>query len=113
MLSVYGLIVVVAECVLFAPLLFVALRPATLRLKPVAIGAVVGLWLPVAWLVASTDPVRERVVAFVLRDKTVFTEAFSEGAFRTIAVGMSDEEARRPARPALRAGVVLSVSGDG
>jgi inner membrane protein len=95
MLSVYGLIVVVAECVLFAPLLFVALRPVTLRRKPAAIGALVGLWLVAAWLFASTDPVRDRVVAFVLRDKTVFTEAFSEDAFRTIASGTSDEEIRR------------------
>src|SRR4029453_17030670 len=84
MLSAYGLIVVVAECVLFAPLLFVALRPVT-RLKPAAIGALVGLWLVAAWLFASTDSVRDRVVAFVLRDKTVFTDAFSEDAFRTIA----------------------------
>src|SRR4029453_2472444 len=53
MLSVYGLIVVVAECVLFAPLLFVALRPVTLRLKPAAIGALVGPWLVAAWLFAS------------------------------------------------------------
>jgi len=95
MLSVYGLIVVVAECVLFAPLLFVALRPVTLRLKPAAIGALMGPWLVAAWLFASTDPVRDRVVAFVLRDKTVFTEAFSEDAFRTIASGTSDEEIRR------------------
>ena len=95
MLSVYGAIVVVAECVLFAPLLFVALRSVTLRLKKTALGALVGLWLVAAWLFASTDPVRDRVVAFVLRDKTVFTEAFSEGAFRTIANGTSDEEIRR------------------
>jgi inner membrane protein len=95
MLSVYGVIVVLAECVLFAPLLFVALRPAAMRLKATAIGALVGLWLVVAWLVASTDPVRDRVVAFVLRDKTVFTEAFSEDVFRTIAIGTSGEEVRR------------------
>lgn len=95
MLSVYGAIVIVAECVLFAPLLFVALRPAALRLKPIAIGALAGLWLVAAWLFASTDPVRDRVVAFVLRDKTVFTEAFSEDAFRTIANGTSDDEVRR------------------
>src|SRR4029453_19333486 len=85
MLSVYGLIVVGAEWVLFAALVFVALRPVTLRLKPAAIGALVGLWLVAAWLFASTDSVRDRVVAFVLRDKTVFTDAFSEDAFRTIA----------------------------
>jgi inner membrane protein len=95
MFSVYGAVVVVAECVLFAPLLFVALRPAALRPKPVAIGALVGLWLVAAWLFASTDPVRDRVVAVVLRDKTVFTDAFSEDAFRTIGNGTSGEEVQR------------------
>jgi len=95
MLSVYGAIVVVAECVLFAPLLFVALRPAALRLKPVAIGALAGCWLVAAWLFASTDPIRDRVVAFVLRDKTVFAEAFSEHAFRTITNGTSGDDVHR------------------
>lgn len=95
MLSVYGVIVVLAECVLFAPLLLVALRPATLRSRPLAIGGLVGPWLVVAWLVASTDPIRDRAIAFLVRDKTVFTDAFSEDVFRTIAIGTSDDEVRR------------------
>jgi hypothetical protein len=49
----------------------------------------------VAWLVASTDPIRDRVVAVLLRDKTVYTESFSEDVFRTIAMGTSEQEVRR------------------
>ncbi len=96
MLSPYGLIVVVTECVFFAPLLFVALRSTPARHPaPATLGVVTGVWLLALWLFASTDPAREKVVAFILRDQTMFTDGYSEQAFRSIAMGASDQEVRR------------------
>jgi outer membrane protein assembly factor BamE (lipoprotein component of BamABCDE complex) len=94
MLSIYGVIVVLVEFVLFCPLLFVALRPATARPTPV-VWALTGLWIASVWLVASTDPVRESIVGFILRDRTEFTAGFSESAFRTIRQGLSDQDVHR------------------
>jgi inner membrane protein len=96
MLSAYGLIVVVTECVFFAPLLFVALRSTSVRRSaPATLGLITGAWLAVMWLFVSTDPVRERVVAFILRDQTMFSGGYSEQSFRSIAKGASDEDVRR------------------
>jgi inner membrane protein len=96
MLSPYGAIVVLIECVFFAPLLFVALRSARdQRPAPAVIGAATAMWLLPIWLFASTDPVREKVVAFVLRDQTMFSDGYSEESFQSIVAGASDQEVRR------------------
>src|SRR5262245_25094755 len=95
MLSMYGVIVVLVEFVLFCPLLFVALRPPAARLSPVAMGAFTALWIASVWLLLSTDPVRESIVGVLLRDRTAFPAGFSESAFRTIRQGFSDEDVGR------------------
>ena len=96
MFSRFGLIVLLTECVFFAPLLVIALRSAHARRPaPAAIGAVTAVWLLAMWLLVSTDPVRENVVAFLLRDRTMFTDGYSEQSFRSIAKGTSDQEVRR------------------
>ena len=96
MFSRFGLIVLLTECVFFAPLLVIAWRPAHARRPaPAAIGAVTAVWLLAMWLLVSTDPVRENVVAFLLRDRTMFTDGYSEQSFRSIAKGTSDLEVRR------------------
>ena len=110
MLSVYGAIVVDRRmCAICAAFVRGAAAGDDAAQAGRAIGALAGLWLVAAWLFASTDPVRDRVVAFVLRDKTVFTEAFSEDAFRTIANGTSDEQVRRLLGTPAQAGMVLPV----
>ncbi len=95
MLSPYGAIVVLVELAVFSPLLLFALRRPGSRLKPVAIGALTGLWVLSVWLMSSTDPVRETIVGFVIRDRTLFAAGFSEQAFRTIERGMSEQDVRR------------------
>jgi inner membrane protein len=95
LLSVYGAIVFLTECAFFGPVLFFALRPTAVRQKRAVLGGLIGLWLLFVWLLGSSDPIRERVVAFVLRDKTTFTESFSEESFRRIAPGTTDQEVHR------------------
>jgi len=90
----YGAVVAASEVVLFAPLLFYALWP---RGWAVRRGALVGaalVWVAAVWLIASTDPVRERVLAAALRDDTRFANGYSEEFFRTIGVGDDEVHVR-------------------
>ena len=78
----------------FGPLLFFALRQSG-RTKPVVIGTFLGLWVFSVWLLTSADPVRESIVGFIVRDRTVYTAGFSEQAFRTITRGVPEAEVQR------------------
>ena len=92
----YGATVAASEVALFAPLLAYALWPRRHVLNRGTLVAAALVWFVVAWLVASTDPVRDRIIAAVLHDGTRFANGYSETAFRTIAVG-DDEVAVRGA----------------
>jgi inner membrane protein len=92
--SPYGGIVAFTELVLFSPVLLLALRSRLVQAKPVADGFLLGLWVVSVWLISSADPVREAIIGFVLREDTAYSSGFSEGAFRTITPGESDEEVR-------------------
>src|SRR5688500_14839877 len=98
--SPYGLFVATTELLLFAPLIWLALRSRA-RL-PASHGArsrhlsslAIAVWLLGLWLFTSGDPVRERVVHAVLRDNTEFAPGFSESALRSVAPGDSAGEVR-------------------
>jgi inner membrane protein len=92
-LSPDGLMVSAVELVLFAPLIFYALRPRSAGARATA--AVLVIWLTGVWLIASADPVRERVVGIVLREDTAYAAGYSQAAFRSIAPGQSQERVRR------------------
>jgi inner membrane protein len=90
--SRYGLLIALSELVLFFPLFAYALNsPGTRRLRG---GVVLAFWLPAAWLVASTDPIREAVVAYILRDRTEYASGFSEKRFGGVAGGQSQMQVR-------------------
>jgi inner membrane protein len=91
--SPYGLIVSVTELFLFGPLLYYALRPARVERKRRA-GALLTLWVMSVWLIASSDPVRERIVGLLLREHTAYMAGYSEPTFSTIAPGQSQREVR-------------------
>jgi len=78
-----GLIVSLTELTLFAPIAAFALGLGRGRM----------VWLPLwavgVWLIASTDPLRERVVTLVLRDDTAFARGFTERTFRSVREGDS------------------------
>lgn len=90
----YGATVAASEVVLFAPLLLFALWPRTRAFTRLAAGLLTVVWLGAAWLMASTDPVRDRVIGAVLHDDTVFARGYSEEVFRAIAVGDSEDVVR-------------------
>jgi inner membrane protein len=97
-LSPYGLMVSLTELVLFAPLLVYGLhRPGLARARVVA--ALATVWAVSVWLIASNDPVRERVIGAVLRENTAHTSGYSEAAFRAIAAGQSQHEVRERLGP--------------
>jgi len=75
-----GALVALTEVALFLPLWLFAFR---FRVR----AAAVAMWLVAVWLLASNDPVRERIVGFVFPDDTRFAAGYSEDVFRTIAIG--------------------------
>jgi inner membrane protein len=82
-----GAIVALTEIALFLPLWLFAFR---FRVGAAAIA----IWVVAVWLLASNDPVRERIVGFVFPDDTRFAAGYSEDAFRAIAVGDSEDVVR-------------------
>jgi inner membrane protein len=96
--STYGLFVATAELVLFAPLLWFALSPATVagagtRHRRTGVRALMmSVWLAGVWLLTSRDPVRERVVSVALRDDTEYTPDFSEQALRAVDMGQTVQD---------------------
>jgi len=94
-LSPYGAIVAMSELVLFLPLFVFALRTSDFKLQTSHFTLLSLAWLAAAWLVASTDPVREAVVATILRDRTEFAQGFSEPRFGGVTEGLSQSEVRQ------------------
>src|SRR5687767_93854 len=99
-LSPYGLLVAITELVLFAPLIWLALRSrrpmharsaTRWRFAPALLIAAWGVGL---WLFLSGDPVREWVVQRVLRDNTEFTPGFSEDRLDAVERGERASDVR-------------------
>ena len=80
-LSQYGFYVMAVELLLFAPLIWFALKPPVRPIVPVVV------WLAGLWLFLSSDPVREHVVRVLLRDRTVFAQGFSDRKLDSIRRG--------------------------
>jgi inner membrane protein len=80
-LSSYGFFVAMTELALFAPLIAYAVG------RPKLGWGFLSAWAVTAWLVTSTDPVRERLMSAALREDTQFAGGFSEEAFRAVAPG--------------------------
>ena len=94
-LSPAGAFIALTEVVLFAPLVFFALRVPTARITSAAASVLVSIWLSAVWLIVSGDAAREAVVGFVLREDTAYAAGFSEEAFRAITPGAPASEVRR------------------
>lgn len=93
--SPYGAIVFLAELAFFGPLLVYALRSPTAARTPILTASFAGLWIVCVWLMSSSDPVREAIVGFMLREKTRYAPGFSEGAFGHVEPGASARDVRR------------------
>ena len=79
--SPYGLFVSLTELALFAPVFAFATGWPRIR------SIFVTVWAVAAWLIVSTDPIRERVVSVALRENTQYAAGFSEATFKNIEPG--------------------------
>jgi len=109
-LSPYGAIVALSEMVLFLPLFVFALRPSDFRPQTSALPSL--LWLPAAWLIASTDPVREALVAALLRDRTEYAQGFSESRFGNVTEGQSQTQVQHQLGTPLEEELMYSPNGE-
>ena len=97
-LSLQGAFVAATELLLFCPLLLFALRSrgaVPTQASQLRRAGFIVLWLSFVWLIGSTDPVRQRVLAFLLRDRTEYAAGFSEAAFAQLNVRMTDADVHR------------------
>jgi len=94
--SRFGLTVAMWEAFIFAPLWWYAFRGrGAVSTRAIALRrAGVALWIVVLWLLTSTDPFRERIVAAVLGDTTEYAPGFSEEAFGGIGRDQTDVSVR-------------------
>jgi outer membrane protein assembly factor BamE (lipoprotein component of BamABCDE complex) len=95
--------------VLFLPLFVFALRTSAFRLQTSALLSLA--WLVAAWMIASTDPVREAVIAALLRDKTVYAQGFSESRFGSVTEGQSQAQVRQQLGAPLEEGWMYAPEG--
>jgi len=109
-LSPYGTIVAMSEITLFLPLFIFALRTSDFRLQ--TYGFLSAVWLAAAWLIVSTDPVREATVAAILRDRTEYAPGFSEPHFDGVAEGQSQMQVRHQLGAPLEEGWLYPPPGE-
>jgi inner membrane protein len=93
--SPYGGIISLTELVLFGPAIALALRTRRANAVTRRDGLLLAVWVCLVWMIASSDPAREAIVGFALREDTAYTAGFSEAAFRSIEPGQSEDEVRR------------------
>jgi len=93
MLSIYGVMVILAELAIFAPVFLFALRSPALATRHVV--SLMAVWLAAFSIVESSPRMRDRIAGSLFRDRTSYTAGFSEAAFRGIAPGQSESEVRR------------------
>ena len=100
--SPYGMYVAALELLLFAPLIWFAVKPPVRPVVPIVV------WLAALWLFLSGDPLREAVVRTVLRDDTVFAEGFSDARLSSVDRGDTYDDVRARLGPPLREILVYS-----
>jgi hypothetical protein len=83
------------ELLLFAPLIWFAVRPRLRR------SIAIPVWLVALWLLLSGDPVRERLFRAVLRDDTLFAQGFSDNKLNSVARGQTFDDVRARIGPPL------------
>jgi inner membrane protein len=99
-----GALIALSEIILFLPLFVFALRRTQTRAAPLTAGAALAAWLAASWLMASSDPLREATVGWILRDSTLSAPGFSEARFASIADGVTEADVHA------RLGAPLEVS---
>src|SRR5687767_2985967 len=91
--SPYGLFVAAWEVIIFAPIWWFALsrrNSVPARHRTARRAALLAVWIVALWVFTSTDPLRERLVAAVLRDNTEYAAGFSEQKLGDVERGQSE-----------------------
>jgi hypothetical protein len=65
------------------------------------------------WLLTSTDPLRERIVAAALRDDTQYAPGFSESGLDDVDEGQTERDVRERLGPPLYEFMLYSGGGEG
>jgi inner membrane protein len=99
-LSPYGAFVATVELLLFSPALMFALRTPTASPRR-AMGALLLISATLAWLLGSTDPVRQRLVGWLVDERTEYAAGFSEQALASVATQMDRSDVERLLGPPL------------
>ena len=110
--SPFGAMVMASEAILFLPLFVYALAPAGLRRRRIVVSGLFAVWLVTAWLVASSDPVRDAVITRATGAKTIFANGYTDAAFGDIAIGMSGAEVRQRLGAPLGEGWLYQVASE-
>jgi inner membrane protein len=92
-LSPDGLLVFLAELLLFAPALLYAVRPPFMTTRRVTIA--MALWFGAVSSMWSSETARDAISGALLREATEYTSGFSEAAFRSVTTGQSQEQVRQ------------------
>jgi inner membrane protein len=111
-LSPAGFVIALTELVLFGPLLVYALRRPRTASPRIALSFFAVFWLASVWMIASSDPAREAIVGFVVREDTAYASGFSEKQFRGIGLGQSEREVRQLLGAPLAEGWIYAVDPD-
>jgi inner membrane protein len=113
-LSARGLWIAATETLLFAPLIVFAFRrllrrdrraeqpvrrAAERRLSYGVRMSLVAVWAAAAWLIASSDPARDAIIGWVVREDTAYAEGFSEAVFRRVRPGQAASDLRERLGP--------------
>jgi inner membrane protein len=96
-LSPYGAWVAATELILFAPVLFFALRRTTIGAprRRIARGFLLAVWAIFVWFIGSSHPLRQSLVGWLVRADTEYARGFSESHFSAISAGLTHDAVRR------------------
>jgi len=87
-----GLVISLAELVLFAPFVVYALagpRGTSMSFRSRRTALLMAVWLPLVWFVVTDGPLRNNALGFLFREDTTFSSGYSEAGFKRIEIGQT------------------------
>jgi inner membrane protein len=101
--SPYGAFVAATELILFGPLLRYAWSSGAWRAGHAWRRAAFWLaWSTLVWLIASSDPIRQRVLGIIFREQTEYAAGYTPAAFDAIELGTTRADVERRLGPPFR-----------
>jgi len=91
-LSTDGALIALVELVLFLPIVVFAVWPGRVAAK--AILPAIALWMGTIGVIASSDSARDAINGVFRGEDTSYAAGFSEAAFRSMRLGLTENEVR-------------------